>query len=114
MERHYPALPLGWIRQDRGLVVLALVGNIVTAWSWFGVNMLGIGLHSYGFMDSAFHTLKWFAVTQILLMMAACQPMMHWVSGASLAKTHDRTISMITAGVIGDRNPVADRRLFHR
>ena len=49
----------------------------------------------------AFHTLKWFAVTQILLMMAACQPMMHWVSGASLAKTHDRTISMITAGVIG-------------
>ena len=63
--------------------------------------MLGIGLHSYGFMDSAFHTLKWFAVTQILLMMAACQPMMHWVSGASLAKTHDRTISLITAGVMG-------------
>ena len=52
-------------------------------------------------MDSAFHTLKWFAVTQILLMMAACQPMMHWVSGASLAKTHDRTISLITAGVMG-------------
>jgi len=91
----------GGFVKDRGLVVLALVGNIVTAWSWFGVNMLGIGLHSYGFMDSAFHTLKWFAVTQILLMMAACQPMMHWVSGASLAKTHDRTISMITAGVIG-------------
>ena len=91
----------GGFVKDRGIVILALFGNVVTAWSWFGVNMLGIGLHSYGFMDSAFNTLRWFAVTQILLMMAACQPMMHWVSGASLAKTHDRTISMITAGVIG-------------
>nr|MDQ2659184.1 cytochrome c biogenesis protein CcsA [Verrucomicrobiota bacterium] len=43
----------GLVRQ-RGLMVLAVFGNVVTAWSWFGVNMLGIGLHSYGFMDSAF------------------------------------------------------------
>jgi ABC-type transport system involved in cytochrome c biogenesis permease subunit len=34
---------------DRGLAVLAIGGNIVTSWSWFGVNQLGIGLHSYGF-----------------------------------------------------------------
>src|SRR5437588_5900197 len=27
------------------LMILAVVGNIVTALSWFGVNMLGIGLH---------------------------------------------------------------------
>tara|TARA_B100000405_G_scaffold212138_1_gene149666 strand:- start:1041 stop:1382 length:342 start_codon:yes stop_codon:yes gene_type:complete len=63
--------------------------------------MLGIGLHSYGFMDSAFNTLRWFAVTQILLMVVASQPMMHWLSGASLAKMHDRTISLITAVVMG-------------
>lgn len=63
--------------------------------------MLGIGLHSYGFMDEAFYALKWFAVTQILLMVAACQPLMHWMSGGSLAKTHDRTISLITALVMG-------------
>ena len=91
----------GGFVKDRGLVVLALFGNIVTAWSWFGVNMLGIGLHSYGFMDEAFYALKWFAVTQILLMVAACQPLMHWMSGGSLAKTHDRTISLITALVMG-------------
>ena len=91
----------GGFVKDRGIVILALFGNIVTAWSWFGVNMLGIGLHSYGFMDSAFNTLRWFAVTQILLMVVACQPMMHWLSGASLAKTHDRTISLITAVVMG-------------
>ncbi len=36
---------------DRGLAILAIGGNIVTAWSWFGVNELGAGLHSYGFTE---------------------------------------------------------------
>ena len=35
-------------------MVMALFGNVITAFSWFGVNMLGVGLHSYGFMDKAF------------------------------------------------------------
>jgi ABC-type transport system involved in cytochrome c biogenesis permease subunit len=39
--------------KQRGLAVLAVFGDIVTAWSWFGVNMLGVGLHSYGFMEGA-------------------------------------------------------------
>jgi ABC-type transport system involved in cytochrome c biogenesis permease subunit len=36
-----------------GVAVLAVIGNIVTSWSWFGTNMLGVGLHSYGFMAGA-------------------------------------------------------------
>ena len=40
---------MGGIVKDRGLAMLAVFGNIVTAWSWFGVNQLGAGLHSYGF-----------------------------------------------------------------
>ena len=40
--------------RERGLMVMAVFGNIVTSWSWFGTNMLGIGLHSYGFTDAAF------------------------------------------------------------
>jgi ABC-type transport system involved in cytochrome c biogenesis permease subunit len=39
----------GGLVKERGLALLAIGGNIVTAWSWFGVNQLGIGLHSYGF-----------------------------------------------------------------
>lgn len=35
-----------------GLAILAVVGNIVTTWSWFGVNELGVGLHAYGANDS--------------------------------------------------------------
>jgi hypothetical protein len=36
----------------RGFCLLALIGNIVTSWSWFGTNLLGIGLHNYGFNKS--------------------------------------------------------------
>jgi ABC-type transport system involved in cytochrome c biogenesis permease subunit len=31
-----------------GFAMLAVVGNIITAWSFFGTNILGIGLHAYG------------------------------------------------------------------
>jgi cytochrome c-type biogenesis protein CcsB len=37
--------------KDRGLAVLAVGGNIAVAWSMFGVNELGAGLHSYGFTE---------------------------------------------------------------
>ena len=47
----------GGLVRERGLMNLAIGGNIVTSWSWFGTNMLGIGLHSYGFMDAAFYSL---------------------------------------------------------
>jgi ABC-type transport system involved in cytochrome c biogenesis permease subunit len=56
----------GLIRQ-RGMMVLAVFGNIVTAWSWFGTNMLGIGLHSYGFTNAAFEGLIAFVAVQMAL-----------------------------------------------
>ena len=37
--------------KDRGIAVLALGGNMVTTWSWFGTNQLGVGLHAYGFSN---------------------------------------------------------------
>lgn len=49
-------------------MVMAIFGNIVTSWSWFGTNMLGVGLHSYGFMDRAFLILMMFILSQIALM----------------------------------------------
>ena len=41
----------GGMVKDRGLAVLAVGGNIAVAWSMFGVNELGAGLHSYGFTE---------------------------------------------------------------
>lgn len=49
------------------LMRFAIAGNIVTSWSWFGTNMLGVGLHSYGFMNKAFIWLMVFCISQILL-----------------------------------------------
>jgi ABC-type transport system involved in cytochrome c biogenesis permease subunit len=43
----------GLVRRE-GLMQLLVFGNIVTAWSWFGTNLLGVGLHSYGFTESGF------------------------------------------------------------
>jgi ABC-type transport system involved in cytochrome c biogenesis permease subunit len=70
----------GKVVQERGLMALAIVGNIVTAWSWFGVNMLGIGLHSYGFMDAAFKWLMFFVCSQIAIIIIALAPLKFWRS----------------------------------
>jgi len=70
----------GKLVADRGLMNLALFGNIVTAWSWFGVNMLGIGLHAYGFMDAAFKWLMLFNGSQVALIVLGCLPLTVWKS----------------------------------
>ena len=44
---------------------------MVTAWSWFGTNMLGVGLHSYGFMDKAFDYLMMFIISQLFIIALA-------------------------------------------
>jgi ABC-type transport system involved in cytochrome c biogenesis permease subunit len=70
----------GGLVKDRGLMNLAIGGNIVTAWSWFGVNMLGIGLHAYGFMDAAFWWLMLFNISQLLLIALGSLPLRMWRS----------------------------------
>jgi hypothetical protein len=59
---------------------LAIFGNVITAWSWFGTNMLGIGLHSYGFMDAAFKWLMLFVVMNVTLIGLGCLPLQVWKS----------------------------------
>lgn len=69
----------GFIRQ-RGLMVMTLFGNVITSFSWFGVNMLGVGLHSYGFMNKAVPWLVGFMVSQLALMAIASMPLHRWRS----------------------------------
>jgi len=70
----------GKLVHERGLMLMAIFGNIVTAFSWFGVNMLGIGLHSYGFMDAAFKWLMLFNATQLCLIGLGLLPLRIWKS----------------------------------
>ncbi|HEY2410818.1 MAG TPA: cytochrome c biogenesis protein CcsA [Pirellulaceae bacterium] len=65
---------------DRGLAVLAIGGNIVTSWSFFGVNQLGIGLHSYGFTNGVAIALDCFALSQLVLIAIGCLPKRTWWS----------------------------------
>jgi ABC-type transport system involved in cytochrome c biogenesis permease subunit len=70
----------GGIIRERGLIVCAIGGNIVTSWSWFGVNMLGIGLHSYGFTEAAFKWLVLFVVSQLAFIALGLLPAKLWKS----------------------------------
>ncbi len=70
----------GGLVRDRGIMLLAVFGDIVTSFSWFGVNMLGIGLHSYGFMDAAFNWLMMFIGTQVTIIILGLLPLTLWMS----------------------------------
>ena len=65
----------------RGFAVMAVFGNVVTAWSWFGVNQLSIGLHSYGFTDSASFWLLIFCLSQGVICLLGLLPLRFWKSG---------------------------------
>ena len=69
----------GMIKQ-RGLMCLAVGGNIAVGWSWFGTNMLGVGLHSYGFTDAAFVALISFGISQVAVIALANLPLSKWRS----------------------------------
>ncbi|MCH1430467.1 MAG: hypothetical protein GWP59_04025 [Chlamydiales bacterium] len=57
----------------RGILILSAYSSIITVWSWFGVNMLGVGLHSYGFIEEAFLVLVFFILIQLLIGVLARQ-----------------------------------------
>jgi ABC-type transport system involved in cytochrome c biogenesis permease subunit len=69
----------GMVKQ-RGIAVMALFGNIVTAWSWFGTNELGIGLHSYGFMEGTRLALVLFGAFNVVAMGIGMVPTNMWFS----------------------------------
>jgi ABC-type transport system involved in cytochrome c biogenesis permease subunit len=68
----------GGFARERGIMLMAVFGNVITSLSWFGVNMLGIGLHSYGFMDKAFWWLSAFIASQLLIIALGRLPPRFW------------------------------------
>jgi ABC-type transport system involved in cytochrome c biogenesis permease subunit len=70
----------GGMVKDRGLAVLAIGGNIVTSWSWFAVNELGIGLHSYGFTEGVMLTLVIVWLVHVVLLIVGSLPKSWWWS----------------------------------
>jgi len=73
----------GGFARERGIMAMAIFGNVITSLSWFGVNMLGVGLHSYGFMDKAFWALSGFIGSQLLLIPFCFLPPRFWRARAA-------------------------------
>ncbi len=70
----------GGLCRQRGLMMIAVFGNIVTGWSWFGTNLLEVGLHSYGFTENGKFTLWTFVSTQLAIIALALIPLEKWRS----------------------------------
>ena len=78
----------GMVRQ-RGMMVLAILGIIVTSWSYFGTNLLGIGLHSYGFMEGAAGRLEIVWAGTLVMAGIGLIPLRYWRSFSRLtANSH--------------------------
>jgi ABC-type transport system involved in cytochrome c biogenesis permease subunit len=75
--------------KDRGFAVLAVVGNIITSWSWFGVNELGVGLHSYGFTSGVWSTLWLFWLSQFVVCGIGMMPRRFWTSFRAWDRTDE-------------------------
>jgi ABC-type transport system involved in cytochrome c biogenesis permease subunit len=52
----------------KGFLYLAVIGNIITSWCWFGTNLLGVGLHAYGFTQKGLLSLLLFWFSQIVVL----------------------------------------------
>jgi hypothetical protein len=68
----------GGMVKVRGMAVLAVVGNLITAWSYFGTNQLQVGLHSYGFSAELAKGLRQFWMTQVPFIAFGVLPLQIW------------------------------------
>jgi ABC-type transport system involved in cytochrome c biogenesis permease subunit len=68
-----------------GFSVGAVLGGIVVALAWFGVNLLNVGLHSYGFTSGAATKLFGFIGAE-LIFVAICLP---WSQARSQSKASE-------------------------
>ena len=61
----------GYIR-EYGINLGAIFGGVVVAFSWFGVNLLGVGLHSYGFTSGTYRVLLAFYIVEMAVLVLGC------------------------------------------
>jgi ABC-type transport system involved in cytochrome c biogenesis permease subunit len=87
----------GGYARERGLAAMTVFGNVITSLSWFGVNMLGVGLHSYGFMEQAFAALLIFIVSQLAIVALGMLPQKYW---RGVAVTDSSSISMLSVAPV--------------
>lgn len=88
----------GGMIKERGLAVLAVAGNMITAWSWFGTNQLGVGLHAYGFNNKLATSLVIFWFSQLLFIALGSLPLRWWWSFAPQTQLGSLSVPDIRKG----------------
>lgn len=78
---------LGGYLRDHGICVAAVLGACVVAFSWWGVNLLNVGLHSYGFTEGAQALLYVFYGLEILFVIVTSVAIMSRAAGPPSAET---------------------------
>jgi ABC-type transport system involved in cytochrome c biogenesis permease subunit len=63
---------MGGFVRDFGVAMCAVFGAVIVAFSWWGVNLLGVGLHSYGFTSGIAHALAIYWSIEGLVMLLGC------------------------------------------
>jgi ABC-type transport system involved in cytochrome c biogenesis permease subunit len=75
----------GGMVKQRGMALLTVAGSMITGWSWFGTNQLGVGLHAYGFNDQLAFWLTVFWASQCLVIVCGLLPLRYWASFAPVS-----------------------------
>lgn len=54
-----------------GIAVGSALGLVVVMWAWFGVNLLSVGLHSYGFTSGLAFNLSVYVILEVLFLLVS-------------------------------------------
>lgn len=71
---------MGGYARDLGVAMLSVFGGMIVAFSWWGVNLLGVGLHAYGFISGVMNMLILFWSIQSLVILGGA---IAWFRGRS-------------------------------
>ena len=74
----------GWLR-ERGICLAAILGNTVVGFSWWGVNLLNTGLHSYGFTAGVKFWVEAFYWTEVGFVLLGLAASVWWPKPGALA-----------------------------
>lgn len=93
--------------KERGMAVLAVVGNMITAWSWFGTNQLGIGLHAYGFDTRLADGCANFWLSQLIVIGLGLIPRQYWASATRRPATAPLAANVPNGLATAGNNPLS-------
>lgn len=96
--------------KDRGVAVLVIGGNMITAWSWFGTNQLGIGLHAYGFDTRLADGCANFWLSQMVIMALGLIPRAYWASALGRPAAGAAAVETVADGPAGSGKKNRNRR----